>query len=132
MKLPQKRILYVDDNADDYELLGLMLRQAKSSAYEMTNARTVAEGVNRAQAGQYDLIVLDHSYEDGSSLSLCEQIRTHDQQTPIIFFTADVRHSSRAAALEAGAQAYLVKPNDLPVLVETIERLARPAERDAA
>lgn len=132
MKLPQKRILYVDDNPDDYELLSLMLRKAHDGAYEMTNARTVAEGINRAQAGQYDLIVLDHYYEDGISLNLCQQIRARDQQTPILFFTADVRHSSRMAALAAGAQAYLVKPNDLPVLVETIERLAQRTECDAA
>lgn len=132
MRLSQKRILYVDDNADDYELLSLMLREAKDGAYEMTNARTVAEGVNCAQAERYDLIVLDHYYEDGSSLGLCEQIRARDQQTPILFFTADVRHSSRTAALAAGAQGYLVKPNDLPVLVETIERLAQHSERDAA
>jgi two-component system, OmpR family, alkaline phosphatase synthesis response regulator PhoP len=132
MNLPQRRILYVDDNTDDQELLGLMLREAKTGAYEMTNARTVAEGIKRAQAGQYDLIVLDHYYEDGSSLSLCEQIRALDQQTPIIFFTADVRNSSRTAAFAAGAQAYLVKPNDLPVLVETIERFAQQVERDTA
>lgn len=132
MKLSQKRILYVDDNADDYELLNVMLRRARGDAYEMTNARTMAEGINRAQAGHYDLIVLDHSYEDGDSLTLCERIRHYDQQTPIIFFTADVRPSSRAAALQAGAQAYLVKPNDLPVLVHTIERWAGGSNANAA
>lgn len=136
MKLPPnsspKHILYVDDNADDYELLGLMLRRAKGGTYEMTNARTIAEGMDRAQAGRYDLIVLDHSYEDGDSLTLCEQIRSYDQQTPILFFTADVRPSSRAAALRAGAQAYLVKPNDLSVLVQTIEHLVRVSGPDAA
>jgi DNA-binding response OmpR family regulator len=54
---------------------------------------------------------------------LCRQIRLFDSNTPVIFYSALSRDSDLAAAANAGAQAYLIKPNDFEQIEPTIRRL---------
>lgn len=104
-------------------LLSLMLREAARSVYEVSYASTMAEGLASLRQRQYDLVIVDWYYEDGTGVALCRQIREFDQTTPILFYSGETRLASKEAARQAGAQMYLVKPDDLTWLVETIERL---------
>jgi OmpR-family two-component system manganese-sensing response regulator len=54
---------------------------------------------------------------------VCRELRSRGDTTPIIFFTGEAHESEREAAMEAGAQEYLVKPADIEILAETVERL---------
>jgi CheY-like chemotaxis protein len=54
---------------------------------------------------------------------LCRAIRLFDPSNPIIFYSALTRDSDLEAAMRAGAQAYLIKPNDLDKIEPTIKRL---------
>jgi DNA-binding response OmpR family regulator len=120
---PPRQVLYVDDDADALMLLSLMLREAARSVYEVSYASTMAEGLASLRQRQYDLVIVDWYYEDGTGVALCRQIREFDQTTPILFYSGETRLASKEAARQAGAQMYLVKPDDLTWLVETIERL---------
>lgn len=120
-----KQVLYVEGDADALLLLRLMLGTVTPTRYELTGASTVAESLSCLRQRQYDLVVLSWFYEDGNGIDLCRQIRTLGLAMPILFYSGDARHTSQEAALQAGAQTYLVKPNDLARLVETIERLVQ-------
>ena len=119
-----KQILYVDDDADAPLLLRLMLREATLGQYQISCARTVTEGLGKLQQQPYDLVVLSWFYEDGDGIDLCRQIRQAGVRTPILFYSGEARAVYKELALQSGAQAYLVKPDDLARLVETIEQLA--------
>ncbi|CRI66447.1 putative Transcriptional regulatory protein ompR [Thiocapsa sp. KS1] len=58
------------------------------------------------------LLVLDIGLEGEDGLSACRYLRAHEMAIGIVFVTARSLHQERIAGLEAGADAYLVKPID--------------------
>jgi DNA-binding response OmpR family regulator len=61
---------------------------------------------------------------DMSGVEMCRRIRAYDRRTPIIFYSASAYPKDREAGLAAGADDYLVKPEGLDRIVETINRSA--------
>jgi two-component system, OmpR family, response regulator len=103
----KRRILCVDDNEDSCEILSIVLGNA---GYECVSTGTVAEALNKTSTESFDLILLDNRLPDGSGLELCQQIRDFNGDIPICFYTSDGFPAHREAAMQAGANAYLIKP----------------------
>ena len=101
------RILYVEDHEDTLELVKIILSK---NQFDVTTANTLKEGTRLAREKHFDLYLLDLWLPDGEGLELARVIRSRDPVTPIVFFSADAQERDRIKALEAGAQAYLVKP----------------------
>lgn len=70
------------------------------------------------------LVVLDIGLEGEDGLSVCRYLRAHDSRIGIIFVTARSLRDQRIEGLEAGADAYLVKPIDIDELALVLHRLA--------
>jgi DNA-binding response OmpR family regulator len=115
-----KRILCVEDNADTSALLKVLLEQ---NGYEVVGAGTVAEAVTLARGDGFDLLLIDRWLPDGEGIELCRMIRAFDPNTPIVFLTADARETTRAQAMAAGAQGYMVKPGEPGELEQIITAL---------
>ena len=114
-----KRILCVDDHKDTCELLTTLLGGAN---FEAVSVPGVDEALRLIESERFDLYVLDGELPGGSGLTLCQQIRAVDAQTPIIIFSGHGSDSHREAGMLAGANAYLVKP-DVTELIPTVKRL---------
>jgi DNA-binding response OmpR family regulator len=114
------RILYVEEHAESCELLALWLG---GYGYELVSANTLSEGLGLAKSGTFDAYILSGKFIDGTGLDLCLLIRQFDPATPIVFYSALARDSDLVAAVDAGAQAYLIKPNDFEQIAPTIKRL---------
>jgi two-component system response regulator CpxR len=121
---PRRRILCVDDDENICEMLGILFQRA---GYEVESVRTLEEGINLARRESFDLYMLDQMFPDGLGLELCRLLREFDSQTPILFFSGLASAIDRERAIAAGAQGYLIKPNDLGIIVDTVTRLT--AER---
>jgi DNA-binding response OmpR family regulator len=117
------RILYVEEHAESCELLALWLG---SYGYELVSANTLSEGLALAKSGTFNIYILSGKFIDGTGLDLCRLIRQFDPTTPIVFYSALARDSDLTAAIDAGAQAYLIKPNDFEQIASTIKRLVNP------
>jgi DNA-binding response OmpR family regulator len=117
----RKRILLVEDNEDDLELVAVKLREHK-----FTFARDFDEGLRSARRGYFDLYILDNWLPGGSGIGLCRVIRAFDPHTPILFYSAAAYDHDIEEALRSGAQAYLVKPVSLDDLEQTVARLTSP------
>jgi OmpR-family two-component system manganese-sensing response regulator len=116
---PKKRILCVEDDEDTREMMHVLLDQY---GYEPVIASSVSDALESARSGEIDLCILDHWLTEGTGIELCQKIRALDSQTPIMFYSGAGTTVEIKKGLDAGAQAYLVKP-DFDHLKPTIDRL---------
>ncbi len=110
MPLHQKQILLVDDHQDTCEMMTFLLG---FSNYKVWSAQTMAEGWRLARDRFFDLCLLDSRLPDGSGYELCRRIHALAPDLPVVFYSGEAYEKDRQQGLAAGAQAYLVKPNDL-------------------
>ncbi len=79
-----------------------------------------------ARRERFDLYMLDDDYVDVTSIELCRELRALTPETPILFFSSLAFPRDRERALEAGALAYLTKPDDIFEIVSTINSILLP------
>ncbi|GAB3237649.1 response regulator transcription factor [Hymenobacter seoulensis] len=82
-------------------------------------------GLRLAQAGGYDLLILDTLLPGLSGLEVCRQVRAQDTSVPILMLTALGETDDKIRGLDAGADDYLVKPFAFKELLARIRALAR-------
>lgn len=122
MQSSSRRILYVDDDADSCLLMGLLIQQYNED-FGVIAVGTVQKALELMTDLAFDLYILDYLMPEMSGVELCRLIRQTDTETPIMFYSAMSRIIDREEALNAGATAYLIKPNDLDRLSDTVEQL---------
>lgn len=88
----------------------IMLERA---GFEVTSVSLSAEFLKQAKEGHFDLYLLDHTFPDSSGVSVCRAPRAFDLVMPILFYSARAMAKEKEEAINAGAQDYLIKPNDL-------------------
>jgi DNA-binding response OmpR family regulator len=120
MLSPRKRILCVEDDQDNSELMATLFELLN---FRVVIASTSAEALRLSQSERFDLYLLDSWLPDGTGTQLCKQIRSFDPLTPILFLSADAYPQTQAEAFRAGAQTYLTKPVDPDVLKEMVRWL---------
>jgi two-component system OmpR family response regulator len=120
----RKRILCVDDHEDTRDMMRILLGEY---GYEAVIAASVSDALKNARSGGLALCILDHWVTEGNGIELCRQIRAFDADTPIMFYSGAGYEIDIQKGLDAGAQAYLVKP-DFDHLKPTIDRLIDEAD----
>ena len=125
---PQPRVLCVDDDEDSRVMLITLLRLA---LIEAKAVGTAAQALSLMQRERFDLYLLDGWLPGLDGFELCRQMRAFDQHTPILFFSGAAYEADKKRGIEAGANAYLVKP-DVDGLVRSIRQLVSDAERPTA
>lgn len=115
------RILIVDDNKDSCEIMSLILTYSNNS-YDISAAHTAQEALDLIKTRDFDLYILDNRLPDASGIDLCDRIRETDQLTPIIFYSALSGEMFEKAAKEAGADEYLVKPDDMDIFAQVVQK----------
>ncbi|HEX7175160.1 MAG TPA: response regulator [Pyrinomonadaceae bacterium] len=123
----KKRILCVDDDGDTRYLLKILLDR---SDLETVCVGNVAAALRLMGTEQFRLYVIDGQLPGVSGLTMCEEIRRRDRQTPIVIFSGQAYADDREAGLRAGANVYIVKP-DTGQLVPAVRRLLEEAEAAA-
>ena len=118
---PRKQILYVENDQDTQDLMNCLLGEY---GYDVVLAASVSDALERARSGGLALCILDNWLATTNGIDLCQQIRAFDSDTPIMFYSGAGYKADIQQGLDAGAQAYLVKP-DFDHLKETIDRLIR-------
>ncbi len=116
------RILLVEDDAKTRD----HLRQGLSeNQFVVDVARDGAEGLTRAQAGSYDLIILDVMLPRRDGWSVLAELRKAGDATPVLFLTARDAVPDRVKGLELGADDYLVKPFAFSELLARVRSVLR-------
>lgn len=110
-QLSSRRVLLVDDNSDDRELLTQCLHPR---GYRIFFAENGQEGIERAEIITPDIILMDVSMPGISGLVACRLIKASAtlRTIPIIFLSAASLPHERVEGLRAGAVDYITKPFD--------------------
>src|SRR6476646_9832502 len=108
------RILIADDQQDIIDALRLLLI---GEGYEVSPARSPAEALERLEAADFDLALLDLNYtRDTTSgqegFDLMERIRALDPTLPVLVMTAWSSVAGAVEAMRRGARDYIEKPWD--------------------
>jgi DNA-binding NtrC family response regulator len=129
------RILIADDQQDIIDALRLLLLD---EGYEVTPANSPGEALERLEATDFDLAVLDLNYtRDTTSgqegFDLIERIRSLDPTLPVLVMTAWSSVAGAVEAMRRGARDYIEKPWDddkLLAAVRTQIELRRAVRRN--
>jgi CheY-like chemotaxis protein len=116
------KILLVEDNEMNRDMLS---RRLKRKGYEVAIAIDGLQGVEMAEAGGYDLILMDMSLPELDGWEATRRLRsnTGTESVPIIALTAHAMAGDREKALNAGCDDYDTKPIELQRLLSKIEAL---------
>ena len=128
-----RNVLVIEDQQDIANLIRFHLRDLPCNVALRFDGNT---GLAEAQAGAYDLIVLDLMLPGPDGLEICRRLRAGANYTPILMVTAKGTESDRVLGLELGADDYLTKPFSVLELVARVKALFRRmdafAENDGA
>ncbi len=115
------KILVIDDDPAMTDLLKLLLAPA---AAEVIAANSGPDGIRLANDSKPDVITLDLMMPDINGWQVCKAIRKVSS-IPILILSALDSPGLVAAALDAGADDYLIKPVPSSVLMAHINKLVR-------
>jgi DNA-binding response OmpR family regulator len=125
---PLTRVLCVDDDEDTRVMLITLLRR---ELIEAKAVGTAVQAMSSIQTERFDLYLLDSRLPDLDGFDLCRRIRDFDPDTPILFFSGAAYEADKKRGIEAGAIAYVIKP-DLDGLLGSIKQFVSHAESAAA
>ena len=122
---PHRRVLYVEDNPLNAEVIRGILEQRPGLELEI--AATVEAGLRALRERPPALLLLDSQLPDGDGLVLLSRLRELGVTAPpVIVVSANAQPEQIAAARVAGAGHYLTKPLDMRELLALVDELLAP------
>ena len=120
------KVLVVDDDADMRPLLRVTLNKL---GHTPALAARGEEGLQMAESGEYDAVILDVMMPDIDGYEVTRRLRANPRTAdlPILILTARAQSADYDSAIEAGADAYLAKPFEAEVLNSRLGELLRQA-----
>jgi DNA-binding response OmpR family regulator len=122
-----KKILLVDDDEDIREALSEQLVMTED--FDVFEAGTGAQAMEKAKQEIYDLVILDVGLPDTDGRDLCRLMRKQGIKCPIIMLTGHDSDADTILGLDAGANDYVTKPFKFSVLQARIRAQLRQHEQ---
>jgi two-component system nitrogen regulation response regulator GlnG len=112
-------LLVVDDEPN---VLYSIQKSFDANDVTVLTALTATQGLNLIESQRPDAVILDIRLGDMSGLEAFDRIRQIDPRLPVIFITAFATTETAIEAMKRGAFEYLLKPLDLHLLREVVQR----------
>mgnify|MGYP000996455432 CR=1 FL=1 len=122
-----KKILIVEDEKRLAEILKAGLEE---QGFIVQLAFDGYIGKKMVHKSQFDLIIIDINLPLINGYELCKEIRSGNDQTPILMLTAMGASENKLAGFDAGADDYIVKPFDFNELLARIKVFLRRSVSD--
>ncbi|HTY59276.1 MAG TPA: response regulator transcription factor [Bacteroidota bacterium] len=116
------RVLVIEDNPKVARMLHRGLTDEK---YAVDTVPDGKEGLTMAQAGNYDLLIVDVMLPGMNGFELTKSYRNSGGTTPILMLTAKTATDDKVAGLDSGADDYLTKPFAFSELLARMRSLFR-------
>jgi two-component system, cell cycle response regulator DivK len=114
------RILIVEDNMDNYELVRFVLERAGYDVFLAVNGR---DGVDAARAQKPDMILMDLGMPEMDGWMATEKLKSEalTKSIPLYALTAHTLPHERKRAFQAGCDGYISKPIHMKGFLEVID-----------
>jgi two-component system, cell cycle response regulator DivK len=114
------RILIVEDNMDNYELVRIVLERAGYDVFLAVNGR---DGVDAARAQKPDLILMDLGLPEMDGWNATRKLKsnTETRSIPLYVLTAHTLPHERKRAILAGCDGYVAKPIHMKGFLDVVE-----------
>ena len=119
------KVLLVEDNADDADLLRKSLEEVASTLFDLTHVERLEEALKRVREESFDAVLLDLSLPDSQGLDTITRATLTAPSMPIVVLTGLDDENVGLEAVRKGAQDYLVKGKVDGSLVSRVIRYAR-------
>ena len=116
------RILVIED---EQRLAATVADLLRRQGYSADTCHDGAVGLDNAESGIYDLIILDAMLPGLDGFSVLQQLRSGGHTTPVLMLTALGDVADRVKGLDSGADYYLTKPFDVQELLACVRLLLR-------
>jgi len=103
------RVLLIEDNKLDADLIHGMLKEDKNTGFLVEVCDTLVKGLERLAKGDIDIVLLDLTLPDSVGLGTFGRIHAHAPLVPVIVITNSADEDQAATAFQKGAQDYLIK-----------------------
>jgi two-component system response regulator RegX3 len=124
---PRKKLLIVED---EKAILQGLEDLFVFNGYEVESRMDGKEGLDAALNNRYDCILLDVMLPSMDGFSVCNEIRKHSREQPIVMLTAKNSEEDIINGLSLGADDYISKPFSIRELVLRIETILRRSGHD--
>ena len=123
MPQPPLRVLLIEDNPGDAELVKEALADLDDTAFEVHWVEALLPALDWLARGDIDLVLLDVSLPDSHGLDGLNAVRVLSPNLPVVLLTGWDNESLALRAVQSGAQDYLVKGKlQGPDLARTLQR----------
>lgn len=122
--MANKKILVIDDESD---ITALIKARLELASFDVITSLDGRDGLLKARDENPDLIILDIMLPKLDGFQLCRMLK-FDQKykhIPIIMLTARTSEDDKNTGIEAGADAYIVKPFDAQMLIDKVKELIK-------
>ncbi len=97
--------------------------------YTVDFSKDGKDGLQKAKAGSYDLIILDVMLPQVDGFTICNEIRKLSKEQPVMMLTAKTSEEDIINGLTLGADDYVAKPFSVRELVLRVEAVLRRSKR---
>jgi len=113
----------------DERTAGYLVRGLAESGHVVDRVEDGETALAMALEGIYDALVIDRRLPDLDGLSLTRTLRQTDERVPVLMISSAGTTADRVEGIQAGCDAYLVKPYAFAELLARLEALVRRADR---
>lgn len=119
-----KKILTVDDSASMRAMVAFTL---KAQGFDVTEAVNGQEGLDKAKAGTFDLVISDVNMPVMDGIEFIGLLRKEESYrfTPILMLTTESGMDKKQEGKSAGATGWIVKPFDPQKLVAVVNKVLK-------
>lgn len=101
--------LLIEDSCSDAQLVQTIIGASELDAPQLHHAERFEKALDMLRGHVFDVVLLDLHLPDGQGLSLIKQLKQFAPQVPVVVLTCTQDPSLAEAALQEGAQDYVVK-----------------------